>query len=168
LHALDSKDWRVPGDKLRRLDLSWRIPRARANLERLVALGLISDSAPWLAIIDDAPIDYVPDTHTLVHGDLYARHVLIDERGSAAGVIDWGDVHRGDGASDLAIAWGFLPRACREAFRDEYGPIDEAPWRLARFSALQVSAIVLAYGHEIGDEALAQEGRLALEHLLLD
>jgi aminoglycoside phosphotransferase (APT) family kinase protein len=168
LHSLDSKAWQLPGDKLRRLDLDLRIPRARSGLERLVTAGLISDPAPWLAIVDNAPIGYLPDTTTLVHGDLYARHVLVDDRGSAAGVIDWGDVHRGDAASDLAIAWAFLPRECRDEFRNEYGPIDDAPWQLARFSALQVSAIILAYGHETGDEALVQEGRLALEHLLSD
>ncbi len=145
LHSLDSKGWRLPGDKLRRLDLELRIPRARSGLDRLVAAGLISDPAPWLAIVDDAPLGYVPDANTLVHGDLYARHVLVDELGSAAGVIDWGDVHRGDAASDLAIAWSFLPSKCRDEFRDEYGPIDAARWRSARFAALQTSVIILAY-----------------------
>jgi aminoglycoside phosphotransferase (APT) family kinase protein len=168
LHALEIPSEHVPGDLMRRLDLPYRIPRARANLERLVATGLLSAAAPWRAIIDEAPTAYVRNTRTLVHGDLYARHLLVDDAGLACGVIDWGDVHRGDAASDLSLAWGFLPPAARGEFRDAYGPIAEEAWRLARFASLQSSAIILHYAHEIGDDSLEQEIRVALEHVLVD
>lgn len=38
----------------------------------------------------------------VLHGDLYARHLLI-QNGKIAGIIDWGDMHIGDVAVDLAI-----------------------------------------------------------------
>ncbi len=41
----------------------------------------------------------------LMHGDLYARHLLLDESFQLSRVIDWGDLHAGDGAVDLAVAW---------------------------------------------------------------
>jgi hypothetical protein len=41
----------------------------------------------------------------LCHGDLHVRHLLIDGDGSAAGVIDWGDLCLADAAVDLSIAY---------------------------------------------------------------
>jgi aminoglycoside phosphotransferase (APT) family kinase protein len=40
----------------------------------------------------------------LCHGDLHVRHLLVDGDGSAAGVIDWGDLCLADAAVDLSIA----------------------------------------------------------------
>jgi aminoglycoside phosphotransferase (APT) family kinase protein len=37
----------------------------------------------------------------LAHGDLHVRHLLVDEAGALAGVIDWGEVCRGHPASEL-------------------------------------------------------------------
>ena len=42
-------------------------------------------------------------------GDLYVRHLLLNELCELTGVIDWGDVHLGDPAVDLMIAYSFLP-----------------------------------------------------------
>jgi aminoglycoside phosphotransferase (APT) family kinase protein len=53
-----------------------------------------------------------------VHGDLYARHLLVDDQRGLCGVIDWGDVHLGEPALDLMIAFSFLPPAARGAFRE--------------------------------------------------
>lgn len=52
---------------------------------------------------------------TTLHGDLYARHLLVD-RGRLIGVIDWGDLMAGDPAVDLTVAVTFLPRAARASF----------------------------------------------------
>ncbi len=47
-----------------------------------------------------------PDTDPgqLAHGDLHARNVLVDT-GRLTGIIDWGDLTAGDGATDLATTW---------------------------------------------------------------
>ena len=57
----------------------------------------------------DAPLCWV-------HGDLYARHLLLDDHKKLCGVIDWGDVHLGDRALDLSIAYSFLPAEARLCF----------------------------------------------------
>lgn len=38
----------------------------------------------------------------LIHGDLYAGHVMVDAAGRATGIIDWTEARVGDPATDLA------------------------------------------------------------------
>jgi len=97
------------------------------------------------------------------HGDLYARHLLVDERKRPCGVIDWGDVHAGDAADDLSIAFAFLPASARPEFLDAYGPVDAATADRARLYALHSGALVSAYGWEIGDRVLVEMGRATLK-----
>jgi aminoglycoside phosphotransferase (APT) family kinase protein len=98
-----------------------------------------------------------------VHGDFYARHVLY-HGGRLTGVIDWGDVHIGDPAVDLAIAFSFLPPAARKIFRQVYGEIDDATWKRARFRALHYGAVLFEYGASTGDEAIRAAGAFALKY----
>lgn len=106
-----------------------------------------------------------------VHGDLYARHLLVDrrERGRRsgrrrlAGVIDWGDVHAGEIADDLSIAWSFLDGEAREAFFGEYGEVERGVRERARLYALHIGAVIAGYGREVGDGALREAGRRALK-----
>jgi aminoglycoside phosphotransferase (APT) family kinase protein len=102
----------------------------------------------------------------VVHGDLYARHLLVDRRRGLCGVIDWGDVHQGDPALDLSILYGFLPAEARPGFLEAYGPVDPGTLRRARFRALVVGALLISYAREIGDGRLAVAGQFALLHAL--
>jgi aminoglycoside phosphotransferase (APT) family kinase protein len=97
-----------------------------------------------------------------VHGDLYARHLLVDDERRLCGVIDWGDVHLGEPALDLMIAFSFLPSAARGAFREAYGAIDAATGDRARNRALHYGMSLLEYGMEVGDAALRAAGDYAL------
>lgn len=151
-------------DRMGRLDPARRVPQVRQVLQRLKEWNRIDALATFERIIEDATIRPAQAT-TIVHGDLYSRHLLVDEAGRLCGVIDWGDVHFGDIAVDLAIAHEFLPAGAREAFRDAYGPIDEATWRLARFRALVHGALVAGYAHEIDDANLLREGLLSLRYV---
>src|SRR6185369_13241452 len=101
-------------------------------LDSLAALGAIERREPLAAILDRAPLGWTPRTDTLVHGDLYVRHVLLGDDRKAGGVIDWGDLHRGDAALDLAIAHTVLPVSSHAAFRDAYGAIGDDTWAVAR------------------------------------
>jgi aminoglycoside phosphotransferase (APT) family kinase protein len=168
LHAIPVADVTRYGagpDTIARLDLVRRVPRARENLAQLAERRLVEDVDPFMTILDSAPANYAPATDTLVHGDLYARHLLIDVDGRLAGVIDWGDVHLGDRAVDLAIAHTFLPPMAREAFRNAYGPVDDLTWSIARLRALWHTLTVLAYASDVGDADLMREGQVALRHL---
>lgn len=61
-----------------------------------------------------APIDV---ELTWIHGDLHPNNILVD-RGKLSGIIDWGDMGRGDRAIDLAAIWMLLDDAAarRRAF----------------------------------------------------
>jgi aminoglycoside phosphotransferase (APT) family kinase protein len=156
----------APSDILGRLDPAKRVPLVEQRLADIHQLGLISDPASWHKVI--AETAYVRPARELVllHGDLYVRHILVDELHRPCGVIDWGDVHFGDPAVDLSIAHSFLPRAAQSAFREVYGPIDEPTWALARFRALQYGTYLVPYAHATGDQDLLREGLWILENVL--
>jgi aminoglycoside phosphotransferase (APT) family kinase protein len=83
-------------------------------------------------------------------------------------VIDWGDVHLGDPAIDLSIAFSFFPLAARTTFRQAYGPVDGATWDRARFRALHYGVLLTDYGTDIGDDAIRAVGEYALRPAALD
>lgn len=115
----------APTDTLRRVDVDYRRPQILERWSEAHALGCVGTPTPPARMLDDAPDDRAGVPAVPVHGDLYARHLLLDDDLLAAGVIDWGDVHLGDPAVDLALAHGFLPPSAHAIFRDAYGPIDE-------------------------------------------
>ena len=103
-----------------------------------------------------------------IHGDLYARHLLLDSAHRLSGVIDWGDLHAGDRAVDLAIAYTMFTGSERMHFFDVYGPVDAAVHRRARLRALYCSAVLAALGEGTGDADLERVGRVGLERALGD
>ena len=118
LHALDPAQAQAHG-----------IPRDafRGDVARMTGLALRRltqlDGSPWadrlpaaraqLAAAPPAAPDALP---VVLHGDLYARHLLLGPGPALVGVIDWGDVNVGDRAVALALAETFLPSAARPAF----------------------------------------------------
>jgi aminoglycoside phosphotransferase (APT) family kinase protein len=169
LHAFDPDEAARAGagpDTMARMDVEQRRGMIVERLGDLQAQGLIDDVRPWREIAEAMPAGLPPGGPALVHGDLYARHILVDDEGAPCGVIDWGDVHLGEPALDLSIAHAFLPPAARHAFREEYGPIDDDTWRKARFRALFSAATILVYGADVRDADLVREGRTALRNVL--
>lgn len=154
-----------PRDELARADLRKRAPMI---LERLAQVELdepeIDGAAVrgWVSRLVETP----PWTRRpcWVHGDLYARHLLVDEHHTVSGVLDWGDVHLGDPAIDLTLAFTFLPPEARGDFRAAYGEIDEATWDRARFRAFHYGVALLQYGRSEADEAIARVGLDALRY----
>ncbi len=165
LHAIPAAGLGAPADDLGRAKMSKRIPMAEGYLKRCAELGLIHDDKPLLRILADTPIDFVPQIDVLCHGDLYARHVLVDVAGAPAGVIDWGDIHLGDPAIDLGIADAFLPPIAADRFFSRYGDISDAQRAVARLRALHYAVMLPVFGSDIGDDALIREGLTALRFL---
>lgn len=154
---------RGPGDELARADLRKRAPMILERLAKVEAEDSDVDGAAvraWVSRLVDTP----PWKRRAcwVHGDLYARHLLVDEHHEVTGVLDWGDVHLGDPAIDLTLAFTFLPPEARGTFREAYGEMDEATWDRARFRAFHYGVALLLYGRSEGDEAITQVGRDAL------
>ncbi len=135
-----------------------------AFLERLSAMGAPLEA---LRVVEKLARDAEKhpnseDCSVLCHGDLYARHLMVDDDRVLVGVIDWGDRHAGDRAMDLGIAWSFLPPVARPAFRAAYGPISDGAWSRARVRAFHYASHLVTYGLEVGDAAMEVAGREAL------
>ena len=158
-------------DPIGRLDLAKRIPETRQRLEEIRANGLWPDVAPLVHIVAAIEARFgvarieSGSSAVLLHGDLYIRHLLVDDTGGLCGVIDWGDVHFGAPANDLMIAHSFLPPAAHRTFREAYGPIDDDAWQLARFRALTHTSIVLLYAASVSDEPLLRAAHNSLRYL---
>lgn len=90
-----------------------------------------------------APDDAAP---TWLHGDPHPLNVLVRD-GRLAAVIDWGDMARGDRASDLSAIWMLLPhRRSREHAVAGLPSVSSATWRRARGWAALYVAILLDVG----------------------
>jgi aminoglycoside phosphotransferase (APT) family kinase protein len=149
----------APRDTIGRGDHLKRGNRALSRLAEVDEARLAQDR-PAIHALLSAP----PHTGPLcwVHGDLYARHLLLDEQRQLCGIIDWGDVHAGDPAIDLSIAWSLLCGEAREALLRAYQeggrPVDEALCSRARLVAYDYAGALIPYGRALQDEAATQLG----------
>ena len=162
LHASDLDG--LPGDEFGRGDVADRAARAEARLAQAQALGLLPER-DWASVLRAAPRTYEASASATCHGDLYEQHLLLDDAGQLAGVIDWGDVHRGDPLCDLSVAHRLFGGADLERFRRRYGPIPEPTWQAARVYAFGHALALLIATHD-EDPALFRAARRALEQLV--
>jgi aminoglycoside phosphotransferase (APT) family kinase protein len=153
----------LPPDDIGRLDHEKRIRIARERISELTVSGQLARGDLLTTWLEAHPTVALEDEkRRLVHGDLYARHILINSSGRPTGVIDWGDVHLGDPALDIAIAHLILPSNSHAAFRAAYGPIDDRTWTAARYRALYHAILELDYGVRERDVGMQESGRAAL------
>jgi aminoglycoside phosphotransferase (APT) family kinase protein len=136
LHSIDPKPLRdagLPDDLIGRLD-------------------------PVRLKVDEEPLE---GPRCVVHGDLYARHLLLDGDKRLSGVIDWGDLHFGHPAVDLAAVHLIVPAHHHDAFLAVYGPVDERSWRFARHRARHHVRTIERYCRAIDDAMLASSAHIA-------
>ncbi len=154
----------VPLDEHDRTDPDRRRARIAERLAEVRSHGFdVSTSFDELA--DELHARYVPGRrHCWVHGDLYARHLLVHDV-SVTAVIDWGDVHVGDLALDLSVAWSTFDQQGRAALFAAYGGVETDVVVRAQFKALHYAVTFLAYGHSISDDALIAEAHGALRRI---
>lgn len=149
----------LPPDEIGRFDYARTMEKLTWRLDYLKEAGAVEDVARIAGFAETlAPIASRPGHLTLTHGDLYARHILVDERIQPTAIIDWGDVHVGDPAIDLTVAFSVIPPECRAEFFVAYGAVDEIALRLARYRAIYHSAMVAHYGQRINDADLVSIG----------
>lgn len=129
------------GDGVRRADVE-------AAFEDLVAVAADSGPPLWL------------------YGDVHTGNLIVRD-GVLRAAIDFGDLTRGDRASDLSVAWSlFADRPdAREEFRAVAGerrPVDHATWARARGWAILLNLAYLQ-GEVVTPErtAVAQRGLAA-------
>jgi macrolide phosphotransferase len=120
--------------------------------------------ARWHKWLDNDAI--WPQHLALVHGDLHAGHLLLDEDGRITGILDWTEAHWGDPATDLAMFYGAFGRAalddCIARFeaaggRTWPGLAAHAAERWAAFPALMAK-----WGRDTNNEAV-----IGFAHMLL-
>lgn len=99
------------------------------------------------------------------HGDVAVGNLLVKD-GRLSAVIDFGCSGVGDPACDLVIAWTFLLRESRKAFRSAL-PVDGATWARGRGWALWKALIKLAE-HLETDSFRAGEARRVVGEVLGD
>jgi aminoglycoside phosphotransferase (APT) family kinase protein len=159
LHASDVPD--LPGDPFGRADMALRVPWTRGRFTALEVEGLWRP--PWSAyeILDAAADLPTPEPTVVCHGDLHLRHLLVDDAGAAACVIDWGDLCRGDPSIDMCLVWCLLPS--RDDFLAAYGPVTDEQLLRARVLALFLCAVLALYANHEGMPALEREALAGLE-----
>jgi aminoglycoside phosphotransferase (APT) family kinase protein len=170
LHALPINKARLFGaglDPIGRYEFATRMEKASANLFELVELGVLrKEMAGALEeLLNQDRHLQAPDADTLVHGDLYVRHMLVDN-GRLSAIIDWGDVHIGTPATDLAIVHTFVPPELHSRFFAIYGQVSEQVLGLARFRAITHTLNVMLYAHYENQAGLLRESRRAAANIL--
>lgn len=154
-------------DTLGRLDVARRRPITLASLADCGASDARAE-----ALLDDAVGATATHSPRLVisHGDLDARHVLVDDARRATGVIDWGDLMLCDPAVDLGVAFSSFSGPARATFLEAYRARAHSPSEttltLARFRALATSARILAWALDIDDATLIRYARAAVARVL--
>ena len=169
LHSIDLQTGiaaGLPDDELGRLDHRKRFPLAQQRFEELHSAGLIADASPFLQFLAAHPPAGPRERRCIVHGDLYARHLLVDRHHRLSGIIDWGDVHLGDPALDMMAAFSMLPASAYRDFKNAYGGVDDETWLLAKYRAVYHGSLVAHYGMHINDAALRDAGLAGLQLIL--
>jgi aminoglycoside phosphotransferase (APT) family kinase protein len=165
--AVDPAD-ELPSDPMGRADMALRVPLTERRLSELDRLKIWRLPESVHEVLDAARGLGVPQTSSLVHGDLHIRHLLVDDNCGAAGVIDWIDICRGDPAIDLPLFWSLLPAAGRDDFLDTYGTVTDAQLLRARVLALFLTATLAVYAHHEGLANLEREAIASLERTTAD
>lgn len=103
-----------------------------------------------------------------VHGDLYARHLIVDAQKMLTGCIDWGGVHRGHRAMDLSIAYSAFSAEDRDLFFASYGEVPDTVRELSEFLALCCTLNLLKYALAVHDAPLKREMQAVLQQMKKD
>jgi aminoglycoside phosphotransferase (APT) family kinase protein len=152
----------LPLDPMQRGNMATRVPRTFEALLQIDHLWPLPDAVRDALLSAERIAPGVSDHPRVLHGDLHLRHLLIHE-GALAGVIDWGDVCRGDPSIDLAVCWFALPPDGRAGFFAEYGRVSEAQLLRARVLSLFMCATLVVYGVDEGLDNVVREALAGLE-----
>jgi aminoglycoside phosphotransferase (APT) family kinase protein len=134
----------LPLDPVGRADMTLRVPKTRERLAQLGQLGLWHAPREAHEVID-AAVELGPlEPTALVHGDLHLRHLLVDDAGRAAAVIDWIDL----------------------SYNEAYGTIGDDQLLCARILSLFLCGSLALYGHHEGMPTLRREAVAGLDRTI--
>jgi aminoglycoside phosphotransferase (APT) family kinase protein len=156
----------LPVDPVRRADMALRAPKTLDRLDELERLGLWRTPREALDVVEAAAELGPPEPTALVHGDLHLRHLLVDDAGRAAAVIDWIDLSFNDPGVDLVLYWCVLPAQGRAAFAAAYGAIAGDQLLRGRILSLFLCGTLAVYAHYERLPALQREALAGLERTM--
>lgn len=171
LHATplsDISECKLPANNQYRIDGVRLTTEIGKNFKELSLLGLLENQKHLESVVQNLQHFRTPMNTVLVHGDFYVRHLLLDKNHQLAGVIDWGDIHLGDPAIDLAIVYSFLPPGAHNAFIKVFGDISEETRALAKLRAIYSSTLLILFGYHSKDPNILREGLRSLKVMAID
>jgi aminoglycoside phosphotransferase (APT) family kinase protein len=122
--------------------------------------------AAFDAMLEQACTYEVPSDEVFVHGDMHMRQILVDATGNVTGVLDWGDACRGPYFLDLLPYWSLLDEPGQRAFRDAYGPIDDASLACSRIVAVYVTSFLAQSSGDVGRHDVAAGALASIRRVL--
>ena len=167
LHSLEPLE-ELPVDPVMRADMTHRVPVTRERFEQVAEAGLWRAPAKAHEIVDAAAALGPFEATAIVHGDFHLRHLLVDDGGRPAAVIDWIDLNRNDPGVDLVLYWAALPPEGRAEFRAAYGEPTEAQLLRGRILSLFLCAVLAQWGDHEGVDGVKREALAGLERTLVD
>ncbi|MGY6708621.1 MAG: macrolide 2'-phosphotransferase [Rhizobiaceae bacterium] len=145
LHAIDEASAQSAGLPVlspTEVRCKWRDDLDRVEAGFDVAPALLSDLRDWVA--DDG---FWPPFSTLIHGDLYAGHVMVDPEGRATGIIDWTEARVADPATDLAGHVRAFGEDALPSLIDAYAAAGGRTWpRMTEHCVMLARASPVTYG----------------------
>ncbi|MFC4891936.1 aminoglycoside phosphotransferase family protein [Pseudofrancisella aestuarii] len=150
-------------DQINRLNFKDRYLEFKERLEYLINRNVLSNDLNIKKFYESNMDISIPDFATLCHGDLYAKHLIIDSNKDLHGIIDWGDSGLLHPAIDLAIVYQFLPKKAHSLFWSVYGDVENHTHTIAILRAIYSSTTIAWYAHQISDKYLFDEGILGLQ-----
>lgn len=109
---------------------------------------------------------HITDQQVYLHGDLYAKHIMVDKKGMPAGLIDWGDTHIGHPGIDLSVGIMLFESKSLQAFLDAYGPWDHDLLDIAIFRAFCHALSAYAYFCQKKDYPTMLWTERAIQHVV--
>lgn len=165
LHSIPisiGKKLNIGVDPIGRLDFKVQHPLALSLLEKVANLHLFKECGVLYSMLMQLKDIDISDSSVLVHGDLYARHLLLNENKQLVGVIDWGESYIGNPAVDLALLFSFIPQEALYLFTKTYGDIDNSILRGALFRSIKHTLHCVLYAEDVKDDLFLQEALCGL------
>jgi aminoglycoside phosphotransferase (APT) family kinase protein len=159
----------LPRDPMKRAEPGVRAPLARERLGRLVRDGHWEPDPAVERLLDEGDrIRPYTGPVSVSHGDLHIRHLLLNDDGRAAGVIDWGDLCVADRSVDLSLAYGGFSGPARTTLLSAYGPVGAEREIRARVLAVFLCAALAEYAAGTGRSRLLNEALKGLTRASTD
>lgn len=149
-------------DPIGRLNFAVQHSQALQLLEQVEQLHIFNQCTVLRKILESLHNIKLENDKVMVHGDLYVRHLILDQHKKFSGVIDWGEAHISNPAVDLAMLFSFFPKEGFSRFQAVYGDIKKDVFQAALFRAIKHTLHCVLYAHDVKDKIFLREALYAL------